>query len=80
MALFYSTKMLCENAFLFKFVFSLENKEAIRKISLTIEATNSIQGHVSRKSRNFSGAFRVTQVSLYVQSVGIPRHETLQSS
>ena len=47
--------MLCENAFLFKFVFSLGNKEALRKISLTIEASNSIQGHVSRKSRNFSG-------------------------
>ena len=32
--------MLCQNAFFFKF--SLGNKETIRKISLTIEATNGI--------------------------------------
>ena len=29
--------MLCENAFLSKFVFSPRNKEAIRKISLKLE-------------------------------------------
>ena len=34
--------MLCQNVFLFKFVFSLGNRETIRKISLTIEATNNI--------------------------------------
>ena len=36
------TRMLCQNAFLFKFVFSLGNKEKIGKISVTIEASNSI--------------------------------------
>ena len=41
MVLFYD-QMLCENAFLFKFIFSLGNKETIGLISLTIEATNSI--------------------------------------
>ena len=35
------TRTLCQNAFLFKFVFSLKNKATIGKISLTIEATNS---------------------------------------
>ena len=34
--------MLCQNAFLFKFVFSLGYKESIGKISLTIEATDGI--------------------------------------
>ena len=34
--------MLCQNAFLFKFVFSVGNKETIKKVSLTLEATNSI--------------------------------------
>ena len=44
MALFSTkTRLLCQNAFLFKFVVSLGNKEIliIGKISLTIEATNS---------------------------------------
>ena len=37
------TRMLCQNAFLFKFVFfSLGNKETIGKLSLTLEATKSI--------------------------------------
>ena len=35
-------KMLCQNAFLFKFVSSLGNRETTGKISLTIEATNSV--------------------------------------
>ena len=35
-------------------------------------------GPVSRKSRNFSGAFRVTQFFLYLQNGGVSRHETLQ--
>ena len=35
-------------------------------------------GPVSRKSRNFSGVFRVTQFSLYLQNEGVSRHETLQ--
>ena len=39
---------------------------------------DSVQGPVSRKSRNFSGAFRVTQFSLYLQNEGVSRHETLQ--
>ena len=34
------TRMLCQNAFLFKFIFSLGNEETIGKSSLTIEATN----------------------------------------
>ena len=34
-------------------------------------------GPVSRKSRNFSGVFRVT-FSLYLQNEGVSRHETLQ--
>ena len=37
-----------------------------------------IQGPVSRKSRNSSGAFRVTYFNLYLQSEGVSRHETLQ--
>ena len=36
------TTMLCQNAFLFNFVFSLGYKETIGKNSLTIEATNGI--------------------------------------
>ena len=36
------TRMLCQNAFLFKLVFSLGYKETIGKISLSIEATNGI--------------------------------------
>ena len=37
------TRMLCQNAFLFKFVFfSLGNKETIGKLSLTLEVTKSI--------------------------------------
>ena len=36
------------------------------------------QGPVSRKSRNFSGTFRVAEFFLYVQSEGVLRHETLQ--
>ena len=35
-------------------------------------------GPVSWKSRNFSGAFRVTYLSLYLQNEGVSRHETLQ--
>ena len=35
-------------------------------------------GHVTRKSRNFSGAFRVTYFSLYLQNEGVSRHVTLQ--
>ena len=35
-------------------------------------------GPVSRKPRNFSGVFRVTQFSLYLQNEGVSRHETLQ--
>jgi len=35
-------------------------------------------GPISRKSRNFSGVFRVTQFSLYLQNEGVSRHETLQ--
>jgi len=43
MASFYcQDQNACQNAFLFKFVFSLGNKETIGKISLTTEATNSI--------------------------------------
>ena len=38
----------------------------------------SDQGPVSRKSRNFSGVFRVTQFSLYLQNEGVSRQETLQ--
>ena len=37
-----------------------------------------VQGPVSRKSRNFSGAFRVAQFSVYLQNEGVSRHETLQ--
>ena len=36
------------------------------------------QGPVSRKSRNFSGEFRVTYFSLYLQNKSVSRHETLQ--
>ena len=36
------------------------------------------QGPVSRKSRNFSGLFRVTYFSSYLQNEGVSRHETLQ--
>ena len=36
------TKMLCQNPFVFKFVFSLGSKETIGNISLSTEATNSI--------------------------------------
>ena len=39
---------------------------------------NRHQGPVSRKPRNFSGVFRVTQFSLYLQNEGVSRHETLQ--
>ena len=35
-------------------------------------------GPVSRKSRNFSGTFRVTYFSLYLQNEGVSRHEPLQ--
>ena len=35
------TRMFCRNGFVLKFFVSLGNKEAIGKISLTIEATNS---------------------------------------
>ena len=35
------------------------------------------QGSVSQKSRDFSGAFRVAQFSLYLQSEGVSRHETV---
>ena len=38
----------------------------------------NLLGPVSRKSRNFSVAFRVTQFSLYLQNEGVSRHETLQ--
>ena len=38
----------------------------------------SNQGTVSRKSRNFSGAFRLTLFSLYLKNEGVSRHETLQ--
>ena len=41
-------------------------------------ATISVQGPVSRKSRNFSGLFRMTEFSLYLQTQGVSRHETLQ--
>ena len=34
-------------------------------------------GPVSRKSRNFSGAFWVTQFSLYLQSQDVSKPETL---
>ena len=37
---------------------------------------NSAQG-LSRKSRNFSGVFRVTQFSLFLQNEGVSRHENL---
>ena len=40
--------------------------------------TVAVLGPVSRKSRNFSGVFRVTQFSLYLQNEGVSRHETLQ--
>ena len=46
------------------------------KLKLTTTITD--QGPVSRKSRNFSGVFRVTQFSLYLQNKGVSRHETLQ--
>ena len=36
------TRMLCQSAFLFKFVFSLGNKGTIGEMSLTLEATKSI--------------------------------------
>ena len=49
------TGMLCQNAFLFKFVFSLGNKEIIGKISLTIEATNSILGLVVKWCHHGNG-------------------------
>mgnify|MGYP000135063740 CR=1 FL=1 len=42
------------------------------------EVYSSGQGPVSQKSRNFSGSFRVTSFSLYLQNEGVSRHETLQ--
>ena len=39
---------------------------------------SSGQGPVSRKSRHFSGLFRVTEFNLYLQNEGVSRHETLQ--
>ena len=49
-----------------------------RKTSGMLVNILSDQGPVSRKSRNFSGAFRVTQFFLYLQNGGVSRHETLQ--
>ena len=42
------------------------------------DSSCSNQGTVSRKSRNFSGAFRLTLFSLYLQNERVSRHETLQ--
>ena len=51
-----------------------------RWLALTmLRATRACQGPVSRKSRDFSGAFRVTLFSLYLQNEGVSAgHETLQ--
>ena len=46
--------------------------------STSYPLNNWDQGPVSRKYRNFSGVFRVTQFSLYLQNEGVSRHETLQ--
>ena len=47
-------------------------------VSRNVLGAGAAQGHVSRKSRNFSGAFRVTYFSLYLQNEGVSRHVTLQ--
>ena len=47
-------------------------------VSANHASGDSGQGPVSRTSRNFSGAFRVTYFSLYLQNEGVSRHETLQ--
>jgi len=47
-------------------------------ISVKRLLNNWALGPVSRKPRNFSGVFRVTQFSLYLQNEGVSRHETLQ--
>ena len=39
--------------------------------------SNWDMGPVSRKSRHFSDAFQVTSVSLYLQSQGVSKHDTL---
>ena len=39
-----------------------------------------MQGPVSQTSPNFSGVFRVTKLSMYLQNEGVSRHETLQLS
>ena len=43
-----------------------------------LDILEDVLGPVSRKSRNFSGLFRVTEFSLYLENEGVSRHETLQ--
>ena len=55
------------------------NVTANAQVNISVrDSSCSNQGTVSRKSRNFSGAFRLTLFSLYLQNGGISRHETLQ--
>ena len=55
-----------------------KKKSPPRNGPVTTTPFDSALGPVSRKSRNFSGVFRVTQFSLYLQNEGVSRHETLQ--
>ena len=50
------------------------------RLAQSVEYRTTVRtlGPVSRKSRNFSGVFRVTQFSLYLHNEGVSRHETLQ--
>ena len=55
-----------------------QNAHRFRDLGSTFWVKISDKGPVSRRSRNFSGLFRVTQFSLYFQNKGVSRHETLQ--
>ena len=61
------TRMLCQNAFLFKFVFSRGNKKTIGKISLTIEASNNILVLVVKWGHHENGPFKWESIHFHWQ-------------
>ena len=66
---------------LFALIFSRVQRACTFNISAERNVwLQSALGPVSRKSRNFSGVFRVIQFSLYLQNEGASRHETFPLS
>ena len=71
-----AAKQVSDNFFRMKKKSALKASDSTYEGNAWLHSKFSALGPVSRKSRNFSGVFRVTWFSLYLQNEGVSKHET----